>query len=77
MASSYPKGYIIENSHEFQGINLFKAHNINHPSEFIKICLVAGFNIAAIKTIKDFKAMAAIALMYGFTYSSDGGIMFG
>jgi len=42
---------------------VFKAHNINNTSEFIKICSNAGFNIASIKTIKDLKVMAAIAMI--------------
>jgi len=42
---------------------VFKAHNISKPEEFVKMCLKAGFNVAGIKTLKDLKTMAAVAML--------------
>jgi len=63
MNSIYPRGYIIENNHEFDGINVIKAHEIQSPEFFLTICSKGGFELARLKSVKDLKVMAAIALL--------------
>jgi len=56
-------GYIIENDHEFKGINVLKAHSIKTPELILKICSKNGFEVGSVKAINDFKVMSALALI--------------
>jgi len=62
-----PRGFLIENNHEFQGTNVSKFYKIDKPEQFIKICEKPGYDVARIKSTEDIETIAFLALEYGFT----------
>jgi len=62
-----PRGFLIENNHEFQGANIVRHYKIDRPEHFIKICEKPGFELAKIASIEDLETLAFLALEYGFT----------
>jgi len=72
-----PRGFLIENNHEFQGVNIVKQFKIYKPEHFIRICEKPGYEIAKIRSLEDLETLAFLALEYGFTYHQNGGLIIG
>lgn len=57
-----PRGIVIENNHDYDGINLRDALNIGSPEQFLKVCEKTGFELARIRSINDLELQAFLAL---------------
>lgn len=59
-------GLIIENDHDFPVADLVKAHGIVNSSDWMKVCMNYGFELAKLKSVHDLKNVALLSLLYGY-----------
>lgn len=56
-------GMIIENDHDFPVADLVKSHKIINSSDWMKICMNFGFDLAKLKSVEDLKKVALLSLL--------------
>jgi len=71
------KGILLQSGSEISNINIRTAHNLARPEDFLKVCGLAGLNLARIATMEDINNMVLLSLFQSYNFDSNGGILVG